>query len=348
MSDAGATNSGNVHEQIRQFGSFAHAVMDSGASGVVAWRYSVFVDTAAQYMADLYGALASGLSLGEAATLARKQLNSAGGRTIEDWTVPIVFEAAPVQLFPRAGETFEIKLDVTAAADPGLPHAPDVGFIGRDETILKLDRAFDEQSIVLLHAYAGSGKTSTAAEFVRWYRQTGGAAGPVLFTSFEQYKPLPRVMDELGRVFEGTLAKSGTQWLTLDDAQRRDVALQVLRQVPVLWIWDNVEPIAGFPPGTVSSWSAAEQKELADFLREARDTRAKFLLTSRREERDWLQDLPARIELPPMPFDERVQMTEALAKKVGRRLDDVEDWRPLLRFTQGNPMTLTVLVRQVA
>jgi tetratricopeptide (TPR) repeat protein len=125
-----------------------------------------------------------------------------------------------------------------------------------------------------------------------------------------------------------------------------DVALQVLQQAPALWIWDNVEPIAGFPAGTLSAWSEPEQKELADFLRAARGTKAKFLLTSRRDERDWLQGLPARIELSPMPFDECVQMTEALAMKLGRRLDDVEDWRPLLRFTQGNPLTLTVLVGQ--
>jgi hypothetical protein len=168
----------------------------------------------------------------------------------------------------------------------------------------------------------------------------------VLFTSFELHKPLPRVLDELGRVFEGALAKSKIQWLTLDDGKRRDVALQVLRQIPVLWIWDNVEPIAGFPAGTPSAWSGEEQTELLDFLRSARGTKAKFLLTSRRGERDWLHELPARIELPPMPFDECVQMTEALAKKLGRRLDDVEDWRPLLRFTQGNPLTLTVLARQ--
>jgi tetratricopeptide (TPR) repeat protein len=197
-----------------------------------------------------------------------------------------------------------------------------------------------------LHAYAGSGKTTTAAEFARWYGETGGLAGPVLFTTFAQHAPLPRVLDHLGRVFEGLLAKSGIQWLTLDDGQRRDVALQVLHQVPVLWIWDNVEPVAGFPAGAPSAWSVAEQEELADFLRAARGSRAKFLLTSRRDERDWLHELPARIELPPMPFDERVQMTEALAKKLGRRLDDVEDWRPLLRFTQGNPLTLTVLVGQ--
>jgi ATP/maltotriose-dependent transcriptional regulator MalT len=59
-----------------------------------------------------------------------------------------------------------------------LPLAPDVGFIGRDETILRLDRTFDDQNIVLLHAYAGSGKTSTAAEFcpvVQANGRTGGA-----------------------------------------------------------------------------------------------------------------------------------------------------------------------------
>ena len=42
--------------------------------------------------------------------------------------------------------------------------------------------------------------------------------------------------------------------------------LDVLRRGPVLWIWDNVEPITGFPAGTQSDWSAAEQQELRDFI----------------------------------------------------------------------------------
>ena len=336
---------GDEHRQIREFGSFAHAVMDYGASGVVAWRYSVYVDTAAQYMANLYAALASGLTVGEAATQARKQLSNAS-RPVEEWTVPVVFEAAPVKLFPAAEAPLEIKLEAAADGESGLPQAPDVGFIGRDETILQLDRTFVEQNIVLLHAYAGSGKTSTAAEFARWLRQTGGLDGPVLFTSFEQPKRLERVLDDLGRVFETVLAKNGIQWLTLDDVRRQILALQILKQFPVLWIWDNVEPVAGFPAGTVSVLSAPEQKELADFLRAARGSKAKFLLTSRRDERGWLHDLPARIELPPMPFYECVQMTEELAKKLGRKLEDVDDWRPLLKFTQGNPLTLTVVVGQ--
>jgi hypothetical protein len=135
-------------------------------------------------------------------------------------------------------------------------------------------------------------------------------------------------------------------WLALDDAQRCDVALQVMRQAPVLWIWDNVEPVAGFPTGTPSRWGMEEQREIADFLRAARETKAKFLLTSRRDERGWLGDLPARITVPPMPFQERVQLARALAEKHGRRLNEIEDWRPLLDFTQGNPMTITVLVGQ--
>jgi len=82
-----------------------------------------------------------------------------------------------------------------------LPAEPDAGFFGRDETILALDRAFDRDEVVLLHAYAGSGKTSTAAEFARWYARTGGVEGPIIFTSFERYLPLARVVDQLGYVF---------------------------------------------------------------------------------------------------------------------------------------------------
>jgi tetratricopeptide (TPR) repeat protein len=47
-----------------------------------------------------------------------------------------------------------------------------------------------------------------------------------------------------------------------------------------------------------------------------------------------------------MPMQERVQLARGLAEKHGRRLSDVEDWRPLLRFTGGNPLAVTVLVGQ--
>lgn len=346
----------NPHELTRAFGSLAQEVMDAGTAGVVAMRYSVFVETAARFMADFYGRLAQGDALGEAVTFGRKQLHVQPWRGIgfeptklQDWVVPVVFEAAPVTLFPRrAGEaTLTLTLGQRGGREMGdLPARPDVGFFGRDETLLALDRAFDKHRIVLLHAYVGSGKTAAAAEFARWYSETGGIKGPVLFTSFEHHKPLARVLDQLGEVFGQALEKAGVHWLALEEPERREIALQVLAQVPVLWIWDNIEPVAGFPKGAESKWSVAEQHELADFLRAARETKAKFLLTSRRDERDWIQDLPMRIPVPPMPFQERVELARALAEKQGRRLTDVKDWRPLLDFTQGNPLTITVLVGQ--
>ncbi len=359
------------HSQVRAFGSLAQEVMDAGVAGVVAMRYNVYVVTAAQFVADLYTSLAQGHSLGEAVTLGRKQLAAQPLRTIaydplplQDWPVPVVYEAAPIALFPKPGRAHDsplrIHLEAGDAApergtlDPSLPPSPDAGFFGRDETLLALDRAFDTQPIVLLHAYAGSGKTATAAEFARWYALTGGVKGPVLFTSFEGYKPLARVLDQIERTFGPMLEAAGVNWLALSDDARRQVALQVMQQVPVLWIWDNVEPVAGFPtkpcegsePSQGSAWSEAEQRELVDFLRTARETRARFLLTSRRDERTWLGDLPRRITIPPMPMQERVQLAQALAEKHVRKLTDVDDWRPLLRFTQGNPLAITVLVGQ--
>ena len=352
----------NLHSKVRAFGSLAQEVVDAGVAGVVAMRYNVYVVTAAQFVADLYESLAAGQPLGEAVTMGRKQLSAQPLREItyqprplQDWMVPIVYEAAPVALFPKPAQKAELKITVTAhATAPSsgvvaaeLEKRPDVGFFGRDETLLALDRAFDTQAIVLLHAYAGSGKTSTAAEFARWYHLTGGIEGQLLFTSFGQYKSMTQVLNEtIGSVFGDMLERSGLNWLALADQQRREVALQVLEQIPVLWIWDNVEPIAGFPVGTASAWSDAEQKALADFLRASMLTKAKFLLTSRRDERNWLGELPARIQVPPMPMQERVQLSQALAEKHRRRLIDVGNWMPLLHFTGGNPLTLTVLVGQ--
>ncbi len=352
----------DIHTQVRAFGSLAQEVMDAGVCGVVAMRYNVYVVTAAQFVAELYATLIQGRTLGQAVTLGRKGLADDPLRQIaydplplQDWSVPVVFEAAPIALFPETEDNRFLTVNVNAAGasaeagslDTKLPKPPDVGLFGRDETLLALDRAFDTQSIVLLHAYAGSGKTTTAAEFARWYAMTGGIQGPVLFTSFEQYQPLARVLDRIGEVFGASLEGADINWLALDDEQRREGALQVMRQIPVLWIWDNVEPVSGFPAGTASMWSDEEQRELVDFLRDARQTQAKFLLTSRRDERVWLGDtLPRQIQVPRMPMQERVQLARAIAERHGRRMTEVDDWRPLLRFTDGNPLTITVLVGQ--
>lgn len=341
--------------QVRAFGSLAQEVMNEGVAGVVAMRYNVYVVTAAQFVADLYAALASGQGLGEAVSMGRKQLAAQPLREIafdpiplQDWSVPVAYEAAPIQLFAWSESATPIKIDLSKkiSAEDNLPR-PDVGFFGRDETILALDRAFDTQSVVLLNAYAGSGKTMTAAEFARWYAQTGGLRGPILFTSFEQYKPFTQILSAVEETYRQVLEQNNIQWLALSDEERLNITLQIFQQIPPLWIWDNVEPINGFPAGADSAWSLSEQRELRTFLQiVTAQSKTKFLLTSRRDERDWLDDVAARITLPPMRWQECFELVREIAIRQGHRITDVQDWKSLIQFAGGNPMTLTTVAKQ--
>jgi tetratricopeptide (TPR) repeat protein len=364
---------GDVHARVRAYGSLAVEIADAGVPGVVAMRYVVYVVTAAQFIADLYAHLVAGESLGRAAGEARRALAADPMRQVglapvmlQDWVVPVVYEAAPLVLLTPQSRTAPLlavtppegrALDEGLGLGPdGLPRPPDAGFFGRDETLLALDRAFDTQQVVLLHAFAGAGKSTTAAEFARWYTATGGLDlpdrpewdGEVLWSSFEHHLTADQLVGQVGDTFTQLLEANGIAWAAITDpAQRRGVMLQVLAQLPVLWIWDNTEPVAGFPEGAPSDWTAQEQAGLTALLRDlAQQTRCKVLLTSRRDEHGWLGDLPARVRLPRMPMREAIQLANALAARHGAHLTAAADWRPLLRYAAGNPLTITVLTGQ--
>jgi tetratricopeptide (TPR) repeat protein len=366
--DAGSVLAGDAHARIRAYGSLAAEVADTGVPGVVAMSYNVYVVTAAQFVADLYAHLLGGKSLGQAAAAARRALAANPVRQIgpiavslQDWAVPVVYESAPLVLLRPQNRpaplirltAAETKVGDGSAAE--LPRPPDAGFFGRDETLLALDRAFDTQPIVLLQAYAGAGKSAAAAEFARWYQATGGLDLPdhpewprvVLWSSFEYHLTSERVIGTAGDLLAGLMESNDILWAAVTDpAQRRDLVLQVLKQVPVLWVWDNIEPVTGFPEGTPSDWTRAEQDDLAGLLRDlAQRTRCKVLLTSRRDEHHWLGSLPARVRLPAMPLRESLQLADALAARRGQAMAGA-DWWPLLRYATGNPLTITVLVGQ--
>ena len=83
--------------------------MDAGVAGVVAMRYNVYVVTAAQFVAEVYAGLLAGQPLGGAVSMARRQLAASpqrqiGGRPLplQDWVVPVVYEAAPLALLPAS------------------------------------------------------------------------------------------------------------------------------------------------------------------------------------------------------------------------------------------------------
>ena len=121
--------------------------------------------------------------MGSAVSAARKALAADPNRRIgatpvalQDWVVPTVYEPVELTLRTPTGDEPPVPARPLGLSDE-VPDAPDIGFFGRDDALLALDRAFDTDRVVLLHALAGAGKSTTAAEFARWYTATGGVAG---------------------------------------------------------------------------------------------------------------------------------------------------------------------------
>jgi tetratricopeptide (TPR) repeat protein len=334
-------------------GSFAWEATQSGVAAVLAMRYNIYVDTAALFIASVYEALREGTTLAEAVSAGRQRLfadptREIGPRvrTLQDWIVPVLYEQYPVQ-FQVARRSPARASDENAPLPPSTPiPLPTADFYGRDETMLALERQFRSVGPVLLHAMAGMGKTTTAKEFARWLYRTGGLDDAPIFSSFSSYRSLDQLLSEVVLpTYQQRLTNHGILWDTLGELERVHAALGILSGRRVLWIWDNVEEVAGFPSGTRSKWTPDEQTSLKSFLRELSQAGVRILLTSRRDEKAWLGSLPSRVVLRPMSPIERFRMVRGIAGRLEKSLTDLSDWADLVAFSAGNPLTLRILAR---
>ena len=330
-----ALEPGDPHAQVRAYGTLAQEVMDVGVAGVLAMRYDVYVATAARFVADLYAGLLQGQSFGAAVRDARQNLACRPpddtGVTVSDWMVPVAYEAAPLHLIsePAATDRPSVSIDPgRARSDAALPARSELGFYGRDDTLLALDRAFDAQPIVLLYGEAGIGKTATAAEFARWYRFTGGVAGPVIYTSVGRQATIAALSAQLTTALADAYAISPIAPADLTAEQHLRVVSQIIRQVPLLWIWDDLGQVPGNPDPLLS------------LLRSVPGTKAKLLLLSRQDQYAWLGNLPARLLLPDLPLIDRNLLVRAVAASQQVRLTGLSPASPALRSMGGNPKVL--------
>jgi hypothetical protein len=347
------------HDQDLAYQSLASEIMRFQARTVVALPWTLPPFTATRILKELYGRIAEGLPVGEAAGRLRSDLAHAlrhesvlGTVEVDDWLVPLVYESNPLPICEpessrRAGRGWVVE-DEPPPLVAELPCEPAWGFVDRPQVMFTLDRAFDVHGIVLLHAFAGAGKTSLAREFALWYRYSGGLAdgeGRILWSSFESYNPLAP-FDAFEQVFLDRLKRDGNAWAAASREARKDIALDVLGQVPALWVWDNVELIGGFPPGSEPLWPDEERRFLADLLVDLARAGCKVLLVGRRPEEEWLGDIPCRIALPPMPMEERGELTIRITGRHGLAVNELASFAPLLKHSQGNPLTLSFLLTE--
>ena len=144
----------------------------------------------------------------------------------------------------------------------------------------------------------------------------------------------------------------GKEFDPLMPNKQEAVVVQYLQAHRCLLIWDNFEPVAGFPAGNQPLLTEPERQRLQQWLKVLRGGQSWVLITSRREE-PWLDCgywlLPLRgLSLPARRWP-GLSDSEVLAAKiletVGVRLADLpEEYLELLKLLRGHPLSLRVVL----
>ncbi|WP_309714514.1 CHAT domain-containing protein [Armatimonas sp.] len=341
--------------------SLGNELLRSGACGVVAMSYSVYVQTAAAFMKSLYERLRAGDDLAGAHKKAvaalkdnpRRKSALGTDENLQDWVVPVLFERVAVTPLTKTASSSGTGSETTnETAEFALPKPPEYGFHGRDTITLKLERAFQNNTVALLWGMAGVGKTTTATAFARWRARTGALEGPVFFFSFEHHKTLAAVIGEIGRAYHKRWKARGEEWEHYDEGKKREEVVALLTQIPCFVIFDNFEPVSGFPTGTPSVWTDTEQAELKEFLSDliTRKAASKVLVTSRRKAEPVVPACPV-VPLGGLPRHEALEMAGAILTRHGLNqvaIKKLPSFDKLLTFLNGNPLALQVMLPVLA
>jgi hypothetical protein len=224
--------------------------------------------------------------------------------------------------------------------EDGLVNYPDdlTGrFVGRDYDLLRLERGLRRSGVVLLQAIGGMGKTSLACELGRWWLQTKGCER-VFFSSFAQGATVVQVVGLVGRsIF-------GDRFLPWSIEQQYKEVVRYLKAHGCLLIWDNFEPVHGFPAGNPALLSAAELVALRRFLVDLRGGKSGVVITSRREE-EWLRCDYELVELRGLREDDAKELAGVIL--AGRGIDRAtlpREYLELFKILRGHPLSLRVIL----
>ncbi|MDJ0705470.1 MAG: tetratricopeptide repeat protein [Leptolyngbyaceae cyanobacterium MO_188.B28] len=347
------------------FSSVATRLVSLGAKGVVAMAYSVYAEAAKHFIGRLYEQLVLDESLSSAVAAGRRKLSielnrpsPKGWLPLQDWLVPVLYQQESYTPFPKRqaatsladimGQFGGVPAEKEAAekATVEVPDAGAYGFVGRDYDIQRLERAFRQNPIVLMKGMGGVGKTELAIGFARWLHNTGGRIGGIFFTSFEQGATLNNVVNQIGRTL------MGDRFAQFPFEQQRAGILQYLQTNPCLLIWDNFEPVAGFPTGNEPLLPEEARDDLKHWLKALQQGKSWVLITSRRAE-PWLDCGYTLLGLSGLSLPNRkypgLSESEELADKILQSVGVNPSTLPpeyleLLNLLGGHPLSLRVVL----
>ena len=312
--------------------SLSRTLIVNGVPFVIAMNFNVYVASAKRFMEEFYRQIGLGRSCSVAGSLARKHLSIDGIRfdedasAIDDWIVPTIFQS---------GQDLRVELSALpsnshpSGIPMNMPPPPDLGFVGSNDALLQLDRAFDDHTVILLYGLAGAGKSATAVEFVSWYKSTNPLVKHALFNSFETSPSLDQVLLSVAAQLRISVPHEA-----INTPEVRARLASALAAKKTLWVWDNIETISTFP--------AEKREQFVDFLRHAKSVGLRILMTARGTQGEWIPNLGALIEMPGLRVSESIDLVKRLLSSRGIRRFDQNTFDPLFQFADGNPLTLTL------
>jgi tetratricopeptide (TPR) repeat protein len=339
-------------------------LMAAGVPSAVVLPYALEAGAAEHLFGPFYARLLDGAGVAEAVmagrrtlSLERRRPSPSGPIALQDWFVPMLYQqSGEYQLVRAAGDPAPADEQAAPGAEAVAPgvieqqararaHAAEVcragrfGLLGRDDAVLRLDRALrdPERPWALLTGPGGIGKSTLALDFGRWYLETGGSPGGVFAASFESRADLAQVI--------GSIVPRRADFWRYGPEERTARLLAYLRETPCLLILDRVETAAGYPPGATPLASERERQELAGFLQGLRGGRSRVLLTSRNAEEPWLEIEPARVPLDGLAIQPAGVLASLVLRTIGKNpttLANDRDYPRLLELLQGHPRALEV------
>ncbi|MBL8232569.1 MAG: tetratricopeptide repeat protein [Bryobacterales bacterium] len=320
------------------FASVATALLRSGMRSVVAMAYSLYVSGAKVFLPEFYRGVFASRNVAEAVRRGRQQMLSNKGRMssrgtfpLEDWLLPVLYQQQPSELPFSADAAPALPEEPVSRLPPEVrDHIDRYGFIGRDDALLKLERALHRKTpAILIHGLGGVGKTSLARGFLRWLDETGGLDA-ALWLDFRDIRTAEYVIDRIGeRLYDENfrLAKDKLKHIA-----------HACRQQRLIVVWDNFETAK-------ENLTPEDHSALQRLLDSMRGTRAKVVITSRSKAEEIGTERRFLLELGGLDGEERWDYCETILTELGLRIDRNDPaLHELMKQLGGHPLAMRMLL----
>ena len=145
----------------------------------------------------------------------------------------------------------------------------------------------------------------------------------------------------------GSIVGFGTDFSRLADEEQWQYLVGYLHERPCLLVWDNFETVAGYPEGAQPLATEKERETLSKFVKALRSGKSRVLITTRKQNEDWLGIALELIELGGLTRGDAGLLAKEILKTVGRKPEEYRQdpqYSELIKLLRGHPRSLEVVL----